>query len=81
MTIEKLKKTIKKLRHPKNGCPWDKKQTHKSLMPYIIEEAYEAVEAIQKKSPTAIKEELGDLLLHIVFQVASILSKSLAPQT
>ena len=66
MTIEKLKKTVKKLRHPKDGCTWDKKQTHKSLMPYIIEEAYEAVEAIQKKSPTAIKEELGDLLLQIV---------------
>ena len=66
MTIEKLKKTIKKLRDPIDGCPWDKKQTHKSLMPYIIEEAYEAIEAIQKKSPTAIKEELGDLLLQIV---------------
>mgnify|MGYP003951514117 CR=1 FL=1 len=66
MSINKLRKTIKKLRHPVDGCPWDKKQTHKSLMPYIIEEAYETVDAIQKGSKTAIREELGDLLLQIV---------------
>ena len=48
--MNKLLKTIKKLRDPLNGCNWDKKQTHKSLMPYVIEEAYEVIEAIDEKS-------------------------------
>ncbi|MBI4405308.1 MAG: nucleoside triphosphate pyrophosphohydrolase [Deltaproteobacteria bacterium] len=46
-------------------CPWDRKQTHKTLIPYLIEEAYEAVEAIEKQDTTSLKEELGDLLLQI----------------
>lgn len=55
------------LRGP-NGCPWDKKQDYNSLEPYIIEEAYEVIEALQRKDITALKEELGDLLLQVVFQ-------------
>ncbi len=58
---------MEKLRGP-NGCPWDKKQTIESLKPYIIEETYEVVEAIQKQDMTLLKEELGDVLLQIVFQ-------------
>jgi len=50
------------------GCPWDKEQTRESLRSFIIEEAYEVIEAIDKKSPDALKEELGDLLFQIVFQ-------------
>jgi tetrapyrrole methylase family protein/MazG family protein len=51
-----------------NGCPWDKEQTRESLKPFIVEEAYEVLEAIDEKDPEAIKEELGDLLFQIVFQ-------------
>jgi nucleoside triphosphate diphosphatase len=50
------------------GCPWDKEQTRESLKPFIVEEAYEVLEAIDEKDPAAIKEELGDLLFQIVFQ-------------
>lgn len=49
-------------------CPWDRKQTRESLKPYIIEEAYELVEAIDEGDPEKVREELGDLLLQIVFQ-------------
>ncbi len=47
-------------------CPWDRKQTHRSLLPYLLEEAHETYEAIQSKKPELMKEELGDLLLQIV---------------
>ena len=55
------------------GCPWDRKQTHESLRPYVVEEAYEVVEAIDGGDNEEIREELGDLLLQIVFhsQIAS----------
>jgi tetrapyrrole methylase family protein/MazG family protein len=48
-------------------CPWDREQTHESLRPMLIEEAYEAVEAIDSRDYTELKKELGDLLLHILF--------------
>ena len=51
----------------KKGCPWDRKQTHKSLLPYILEEAYEVIEEINKNDKVHMKEELGDLLLQVVF--------------
>ncbi len=47
-------------------CPWDKKQTHKTLKPYMVEETYEAIEAIDQNDPKKLCEELGDQLLHIV---------------
>lgn len=46
--LEKLIKVIKDLRHPQNGCPWDLKQTHKSLLKYMIEESYEFIYATEK---------------------------------
>ncbi|MCU1593124.1 MAG: MazG family protein [Frankiales bacterium] len=49
------------------GCPWDAKQTHASLMPYLLEEAYEAYEALETGDLAHLREELGDLLLQIVF--------------
>ena len=64
--IKKLEENIKKLRNPENGCPWDIKQTHMTLLPYLIEEAYELVAAIRNKESSDIKEELGDLLLQIL---------------
>ncbi|WP_370445890.1 nucleoside triphosphate pyrophosphohydrolase [Petrotoga sp. 9PW.55.5.1] len=57
---------MKTLRGPQ-GCDWDKEQTHQSLKPYIIEEAYELVEAIDEEDKLMIKEELGDVLLQVVF--------------
>lgn len=59
---------LSKLRHPETGCPWDIKQTRETLVPNFIEELYEAVEAIENKDMDDLKEELGDLMLHIVFQ-------------
>jgi XTP/dITP diphosphohydrolase len=63
-----LKAVVAKLRHPEQGCPWDLEQTPHTLIPYIIEEAYEAVDAIRQGQPEAIAEELGDLLLQVVLQ-------------
>jgi len=65
-------KIVAQLRNPKGGCPWDLEQTHTSLKPYLIEEAYEVVEAIEQH-PDKLAEELGDLLLQVVLhaQLAS----------
>ena len=64
--FQKLVDLIAKLR-AKDGCPWDRSQTHTSLIPYVIEETYEVVEAIKSKKHHKLKEELGDLLLQIIF--------------
>ena len=66
-TLSDLKKIMTTLRG-KNGCPWDKKQTAKSLTPYAVEEALELEDAIHHKSKMDIIEELGDLLFQVVFQ-------------
>lgn len=65
-TTEDLLLIIKILRG-KDGCPWDAEQTHESIIPGIIEETYETVEAIEMGSPEMLCEELGDVLLQIVF--------------
>lgn len=70
-TLEVLKQLIEvvaKLRSPEGGCPWDIAQTPQSLIPYIIEEAYEVVDAIKSGNSQALAEELGDLLLQVVLQ-------------
>ncbi len=64
--LEALVTLMAQLRSP-YGCPWDREQTARSLLPYTIEEAYEVVEAVETDNPTAWKDELGDLLFHIVF--------------
>lgn len=66
--LARLVNVVAQLRHPETGCPWDLEQTPKSLIPYVIEEAYEVVDAIQVGDKTAIAEELGDLLLQVVLQ-------------
>ena len=66
VSIEKIRKVIKILRDPENGCPWDLKQDYQSLAPYSIEEAYELVDAIESNNIDNIKNELGDLLLQVV---------------
>ncbi len=70
--FEELVAIMKKLRAP-DGCPWDREQTHKSLIPYLLEETYEVVDSIEDSNKDKLKEELGDLLLQIVFhaQMAS----------
>lgn len=64
--IDDLVEIVKVLRS-ENGCPWDKQQSHESIKPSLIEEAYEVIEAIDMKSPEMLREELGDLLLQVVF--------------
>ncbi|MSY98404.1 MAG: nucleoside triphosphate pyrophosphohydrolase, partial [Actinobacteria bacterium] len=54
------------LRSP-DGCPWDARQTHASLVEYLVEETYELVEAIDTSDDAGVREELGDLLLQVVF--------------
>jgi len=58
---------IDRLRSPQ-GCPWDRKQTPQSMAPYLLEETYEVLESITEQDHQGLKEELGDLLLHILFQ-------------
>ncbi|HYQ48125.1 MAG TPA: nucleoside triphosphate pyrophosphohydrolase [Thermodesulfovibrionales bacterium] len=67
MNLEELIRIMAELRGER-GCPWDREQTRESLRPFIIEEAYEVIEAIDEGKPESIKEELGDLLFQIVFQ-------------
>ena len=65
--LEDIVKVVKKLRNPKNGCPWDIKQTSKSLSKYTLEEAYEVIEAIEKGDFSELEDELGDLLLQVIY--------------
>ena len=66
-SFTKLLNIVSQLRGP-DGCPWDKEQTHKSLLPYFLEEAYEVIEGVEAGDMNSLKEELGDVLLHVVFQ-------------
>jgi MazG family protein len=70
--FERLLDIMRRLRGP-SGCPWDREQTPTSLKPFLIEEAYEVLEAIEAGQPDALREELGDLLFQVVFhaQVAA----------
>jgi uncharacterized protein YabN with tetrapyrrole methylase and pyrophosphatase domain len=65
-TIEDLLRVMAKLRSPK-GCPWDREQTHLSLRRHAIEEVYELIDAIEARDDHEMAEELGDLLLQVVF--------------
>jgi tetrapyrrole methylase family protein/MazG family protein len=64
--FDKLVEIMERLRAP-NGCPWDAEQTHESIARCAVEESYELVDAISEKNPDHIREELGDLLLQVVF--------------
>lgn len=66
--LQHLIEVVARLRSPEGGCPWDLAQTPQTLMPYILEEAYEAVDAIRQGDPALIADELGDLLLQVVLQ-------------
>ncbi|MBD2541213.1 nucleoside triphosphate pyrophosphohydrolase [Coleofasciculus sp. FACHB-SPT36] len=73
--LQQLIEIVAQLRSPNGGCPWDLAQTPQTLTPYVIEEAYEVVDAIRTGDKDAIAEELGDLLLQVVLQ-AQIASES-----
>ncbi len=66
-TLPRLTEVMQRLLAP-DGCPWDREQTLQTLRPFVIEEAHEVVDAIDEGSPAALREELGDLLMQIVFQ-------------
>ncbi len=65
-SIDRLKSILARLRAP-DGCPWDRAQTHQSIKGQLLEECYEVLEAIDRNSPQDLQEELGDLLLHVLF--------------
>ncbi|KLN61330.1 nucleoside triphosphate hydrolase [Kiloniella spongiae] len=65
--ISRLIDLMKDLRDPDGGCPWDIEQTFRTIAPYTIEEAYEVADAIEKNDPASLKDELGDLLLQVVY--------------
>lgn len=67
LRFERLVEIMDTLRGP-NGCPWDKEQNADTLKPMMIEEVYEVIDAIDQRDPEGVSEELGDMLLHIVFQ-------------
>ena len=67
--IDKLKQVMEILLSP-SGCPWDREQTHRSLTRYLLEETYEVIEAIEEEDMHKLREELGDLLLQVVFHAA-----------
>lgn len=66
-SVEALRQIMEHLRAPEGGCPWDLEQTHASIASYAIEEAYEVGDAIENGDDRDLKEELGDLLLQVVF--------------
>ena len=65
--IERLLSIMARLRDPQDGCEWDRAQNFRTIAPYTIEEAYEVADAIERDDMTELKEELGDLLLQVVF--------------
>ncbi|HEY8492796.1 MAG TPA: nucleoside triphosphate pyrophosphohydrolase [Myxococcota bacterium] len=65
--IDRLLEIMARLRDPRGGCPWDVEQTFETIAPYTIEEAYEVDDAIRRGDLAALREELGDLLLQVVF--------------
>lgn len=67
VTIEQFLDVVAKLRDPNGGCPWDLKQNFETMLPHMLEESYEVAEAIHNQDRTALREELGDLLLQVVF--------------
>lgn len=64
--FEQLLDVIAELRHPEHGCPWDLKQTHESLLKYLLEESYEFIEAVEEKDPKKMEEEIGDVLMQVL---------------
>jgi ATP diphosphatase len=67
-SLAQLLEIMRRLRDPIDGCPWDLQQSHTSIAPYAIEEAYEAADAAEREDADDLRDELGDILLQVVFQ-------------
>ncbi|MGB5252886.1 MAG: nucleoside triphosphate pyrophosphohydrolase [Sedimenticolaceae bacterium] len=65
--VQRLLTIMARLRDPEGGCPWDRRQTYATIVPYTLEEAYEVADAIQRGDMRELRDELGDLLFQIVF--------------
>ena len=65
--IDELRRVMARLRDPEGGCPWDVEQTFATIAPYTVEEAYEVADAIERGDLDDLRDELGDLLLQVVF--------------
>ena len=68
-SLRALNEVVERLRAP-GGCPWDGEQTHRTLRPYLLEETYEVLDAIDSRGPETLREELGDLLLQVLMHCA-----------
>src|ERR1039458_10233106 len=68
-SLRELNEVVERLRAP-GGCPWDRAQSHRSLRPYLLEETYETLEAIDSQGTAALREGLGDLLLQVLMHSA-----------
>lgn len=68
--LERCIQVVKALRHPVTGCPWDLEQTHSTLLKYLIEEAYEFVEAVESQNPKLMEEEIGDVLFQVLLHTS-----------
>ena len=66
-SLDDLLYLMQRLRDPATGCPWDLKQTFKTIVPYTLEEVYEVVDTIEREDYAHLKEELGDLLFQVIF--------------
>ena len=66
--LERIIEIMRQLRDPETGCPWDVEQDFSTIAPYTIEEAYEVADAVQRGDVDDIRDELGDLLLQVIFQ-------------
>ncbi len=65
--VDRLLQIMARLRHPEHGCPWDVEQDFHSIAPHTVEEAYEVLDAIERGDMEALRDELGDLLLQVIF--------------
>lgn len=68
--LERCIQVVKALRHPVSGCPWDLEQTHETLLKYLIEEAYEFVDAVESENPKLMEEEIGDVLFQVLLHTS-----------
>ncbi|MDQ2897791.1 MAG: MazG family protein, partial [Actinomycetota bacterium] len=68
-SLRALNEVVERLRAP-GGCPWDREQSHRSLRPYLLEETYELLEAIESGDPVTLREELGDVMLQVLMHAA-----------
>lgn len=75
--INELLNLMQRLRDPETGCPWDKRQTWQTILPYTIEEVYEVADAVDRNDAQALQDELGDLLFQVVFMAQIAAEKGL----